>query len=59
MTVTLATLLNRVELELALSNDLEVKVMHTATIPIRTDHTWYLTSQQKDDLRRQIANGIL
>lgn len=51
--------LNKVELELALSNGREIEVRHTASVPRITDHVWYLTTQQKNDLRGQIAHDVL
>lgn len=59
MTVTVATELNRVELELALSNGREIEVLHTATVPTRAEHSWLLTSKEKDHLGMQLANGTL
>lgn len=57
--VTVETDLNEVELRFTLDTDQEIEVRHTATVPRRVDHSWYLTSEEKHDLRKQITSGTL
>ena len=54
--VSTHTMLAGDELKAALDSNGEVKVMHLAD---SGDHQWNLNSNEKDNLRKQVAAGIV
>jgi hypothetical protein len=53
--VTAHTMLNGDDLRDALGSGSDVEVMHTAP----PDHRWNLSGDDKENLRNQIANGLV
>ena len=58
-TVPAITMLSGNELIRALSNERQITVMHTAAFPERQYHVWSLDSENTNNLRKAIAEGLV
>lgn len=54
--VSASAILGRADLEEALARDADVRVIHMAELG---DHQWSLTQEQKANLRKQMAEGLI
>ena len=58
-TVTATTKLERENLMKALEQGAEVIAVHLSLGAEGRDHVWLLTKEQKSNLRKQMANGLV